>query len=245
MALYPPAVKRLLPANARQPKIAARAAIVHSAAGMGSLYGWWLNPQSRGLECHFWVAFSGLVEQYMDTSVRADANGAANGYAVSIETESSVHATERWSTRQAASIVALLVWICRTHGIPPTVMASPLGRGLAWHILFGAPGPWTRARGKTCPGPARIIQLQREIIPAVVRVLAGNPTPPAPPEPTKEGLFMHLTASEEREILTAARVTNRDLPKIRQWTNEAVQLLLGTGKRAGFFRRTIAAALKK
>lgn len=200
MSLYHGARHRLIPANYRQPRIVPRAVIAHSAAGMGSLYHWWLNPASRGLESHFWVSFGGLVEQYVDTQVRADANGQANSYAVSIETESSIQATERWSAPQAAAIVSLIVWLCRTHRVPPALMASPTGSGLAWHIQFGAPGPWTGV-AKSCPGPARIRQYRAEIVPAVQRIIAGaQPVLPAPPSTSKDWFAM-ATEAQLRKIV--------------------------------------------
>lgn len=197
MSIYPGAVRKLIPASSRQPRIVPRAVIAHSAAGRGSLYGWWLNPQSNGLECHFWISEGGIIEQYVDSHVRADANGEANGYAISIETESSVQATERWNPRQADALVRLIDWICTEHRIPRRQMDAPTGSGLAWHVQFGAPGPWTKARGKTCPGPARIEQYRNEIIPAV----AGTPTPPLPP---KDTFLMALTDAQQKHLLDRA-----------------------------------------
>lgn len=167
MALCPWAEHKLLPENETQGRITPRAVIAHSAGGEAELYGWWQNDQSRGLESHFWVGRDGRTVQYIDTEVRADANGAANGYAVSIETASTKHASERWDPPQAAALVRLIDWLCSVHDIPRALMTKPTGSGLAWHVQFGAPGPWTPSAGKVCPGPARIVQYQNEIIPAV------------------------------------------------------------------------------
>lgn len=173
MSICPFAVVRLLPESHTQPTIAPRIAILHSAAGRGSLYGYFLN--SSPLESHFWVSESGVIEQYVDTNRRADANRNANGYAVSIETESSLAATERWSPAQAAAIVRLLDWLCTEHpNIRRRQCDAPDGSGIGWHIMFGTPGPWTPVR-KSCPGPARIAQARDEIIPAVARL--GDTTP--------------------------------------------------------------------
>ena len=182
MTRYPGATYRPIPEAYTQPKITARAVIVHSQAGRGSLYGWWLNPASKGLECHFWVSEAGRVEQYVPTDVRADANGEANAFAISIETESSPQATERWNPVQAAALTKLIDWCCTTHGIPRRQMATAYDSGLGWHVMFGAPGPWTSVRGKTCPGPARIPQFRDEIIPAVAALAAPPPDPTPEPE---------------------------------------------------------------
>lgn len=175
MAIYPKAVNKLLPENASQPRITPRAVILHSAAGRGSLYGFFKNSSS--LESHFWVSEKGVVEQYIDTTVRADANRNANSFAVSIETESSPSATEPWTSAQVTAIIALCDWLCSTHGIPRKQIESATGSGIGWHIMFGAPGPWTPV-AKSCPGPARIIQARNVIIPAV----AKGTKPPAPVE---------------------------------------------------------------
>ncbi len=166
MALCPFAVKRLLPESNSQPKITPRIAILHSAAGRGSLYGWFAN--SSNLESHFWVSDDGVIEQYVDTNVRADANYKANAFAVSIETESSPTATERWTPKQAEAIVRLLDWICTTHNIRRGLADAWNGTGIGYHIQFGSPGKWTPV-SKSCPGPERIKQTKNEIIPAVAK----------------------------------------------------------------------------
>lgn len=186
MSRCPFATQRLLPESGTQPHITPRVAILHSAAGKGSLHGFFLN--SSNLESHFWVGEDGTIEQYIDTNVRADANLNANGYAISIETESTVAATERWNPVQAAAIVRLLEWICTEHPeVARRQVGAPAGSGIGWHIMFGAPGPWTPVH-KSCPGPARIIQARDEIIPAIVRNDPHNPYPkPEPPKPPTQG----------------------------------------------------------
>jgi hypothetical protein len=163
--------RRLLPESATQPRIRPRVVILHSAAGRGSLYRFFLN--SSNLESHFWVSSTGEVEQYMDTEVRADANLKANGFAVSIETESSPAATEPWPSPQYEALVRLVRWICDTHGIPKAKVTKWDGTGIGWHIQFGAPGPWTPV-SKSCPGPARIRQM-----PALISAVGASGAPPA------------------------------------------------------------------
>lgn len=180
MATYPGATLMLLPENETQSRITPRLAILHSAGGEAELFGWWMNDQSRGLESHFWVGRKGEVVQYMDTEVRADANGEANGYAVSIETQSSSHASEAWDSAQVTAIVNLLAWLCDTHGIPRYLnQANPRiqpgkDRGIDYHVHWGAPGPWTPSRGKVCPGAERIRQIGREIIPRLQNTTYGE-----------------------------------------------------------------------
>lgn len=197
MSLCPFATHRLLPESGTQPRITPRVAILHSAAGKGSLYRFFLERSK--LESHFWVDEDGEIEQYIDTHVRADANLKANGYAISIETESTVAATERWTPRQAAAIIRLLEWICDEHpDVTRRQVAAPAGSGIGWHVMFGAPGPWTPV-AKSCPGPARVAQARDEIIPAIV---AGDPHNPYPkPDPQPKDWFAMATPEELRKIV--------------------------------------------
>lgn len=203
--ICPFATVKLLPESDSQPTIVPRAIILHSAAGRGSLYRYFRD--SSNLESHFWISEKGVIEQYMDTERRAEANRDANTFAVSIETESSVQATERWTTAQADAIVRLCVWLCESHGIPKRQIASPTGAGIGWHVMFGAPGPWTPV-AKSCPGPARVIQARDEIIPAVRRTDPADPyKPPTPPK----GPLMALTDAEQTELLNKVREVHREL----------------------------------
>lgn len=165
MAWCPFAVHRPLPENNTEPRIVPKAVIAHSAGSTGSLYGYWLN--GTNLESHFWISWRGKIEQYMDTERQADANGEANSFAISIETDSTRYATEGWSKEQKDALIKLIDWCCDTHGIPREQMEDKTDPGLGWHIMFGAPGPWTPARGKVCPGPRRIVEFRQEIIPTV------------------------------------------------------------------------------
>lgn len=170
MSLCPFATKKLLPENQNQPRIKPRAIIAHSAGGQAELYEWWMSDQSRGLESHFWISqATGEIVQYIDTEVRADANGEANGYAISIETSSTPHASEPWSDKGLASLIKLMDWLCTEHKIPRVIMATPTSSGLGWHVMFGAPGPWTQVRGKVCPGPARIEQFKKIVVPTLAK----------------------------------------------------------------------------
>lgn len=194
--VWPSAVYRPIPAATRQPRITPRAIILHSAAGKGSLYNWWVtNPQ--GLESHLWIAETGRTEQYVPFNIRADANGQANSFAISIETESTIQATEPWTPAQLDAIVAACDWICDRYGIPRRLMTHPTDSGIAWHIQFGAPGPWTGV-AKSCPGPARIAQVKSVIIPRLQALAGAKPAPsPSNPAPTPTG---GLTMSEAKRL---------------------------------------------
>ncbi len=183
--LCPFAVHKLLPETdgdgfGDQPRISPRIAILHSAAGYGSLYGWFRH--SSNLESQFWISLDGVIEQYGLTTIRCDANLYANSFAVSIETESSRSATEPWTEAQVKAIIRLLDWLCREHpAIRRQLATSWNGTGIGWHTMWGSPSNWTPV-AKSCPGPARIVQTRDRIIPAVAS-LGSLPAPhPNPPE---------------------------------------------------------------
>lgn len=187
--IYPSAKLQLIPESATQAHIVPRAIILHSAGGKGSLYGFWLN--SSDLECHFWISETGVVEQYMSTTTRADANLHANSFAVSIETESTVTASEPWTQAQLDAIIKLCDWLCETHNIPREQIASPTGSGIGWHVMWGAPGDWTPARGKVCPGPRRIEQTQQIVIPAVAKMA----------QPQEQDDWLDMTPAEQKALV--------------------------------------------
>jgi hypothetical protein len=169
MALCPGAVLKLLPANASQPRIRPRLIIKHTAVDgqtTTSLYDWWRNPSSRGLESHFYVAKDGTVEQYVDTEVRADANAQANGFAISIETwdgRAPDKPANPWTPAQLAALIRLDDWLCSTHGIPRQIAPSWDGAGIGWHSQFRQ---WSTS-GTACPGQPRVDQIVHEIVPAL------------------------------------------------------------------------------
>lgn len=180
MALCPFATHKLLPENRYQPSITPYAAIWHSAVdgpGRTSLYGFF-NQDEVTLESHFHILWDGTVEQYMDTTVRADANYRANGFwragkyvgAISVETEDDGDPNRRkWSPEQVTSSVRLGKWIREVHPqIPAALCPQWDANGFGYHTLF--PTMWTNVRGKTCPGTIRIPQFRNEILPAI----AGN-----------------------------------------------------------------------
>lgn len=72
---------------------------------------------------------------------------------------------------------------------------SEAAGGFGWHVMLGAPGPWTSEPGKTCPGARRIAQLLDTVFPAV---FAGTPT-------TSEYPFLALSDAEQQAAI--ARLT--------------------------------------
>jgi hypothetical protein len=160
MALYPAAVKRLIPPGENDPRITPRVAILHVDAGNAYDLHDYFATRSGGIESHFHIAKDGKVFQYRDTAYQADANMDANDFAVSIETQG--YGAGEWTAAQLASIKALLLWLKATHGIPLVTCPRWDGAGVGYHILFmdeWAGGP------RACPGPDRIKQFNDVLVP--------------------------------------------------------------------------------
>ena len=196
MARYPSAVWRPLPENSHQGNITPTQVILHTAVdapGPTSLYPFFARGDVS-VESHFFVKFDGTVEQYMDTTVRADANRLANSRAISIETEDDGSPAQwPWTAAQVEALVDLILWISVRHGIPLERCPRWDQPGIGYHSMWGAPSPWTPAAGKTCPGSVRIRQFNDIILP---RLRGRN---------TTGGFLMALTDEEQQEVLTGIR----------------------------------------
>lgn len=176
MAWCPFAIHKPLRENATQGNITPRAIVLHTAVSNAtSLFDFFQN--NSNLESHFYVRENGVIEQYMDTEIMADANKNANGFAVSIETWDGGVIRE-WTDAQVVAIIRLCDWLCAVHKIPREQIPTSYGAGIGWHVMFGAPGPWTPV-AKSCPGAPRIAQVKNIIIPAVKRGSPVAETDPA------------------------------------------------------------------
>lgn len=162
MALYPKAIKRLIPPGSSDPRITPRVAILHVDAGNADTLYYFFRDRSGGIESHFYVKTNGVVEQYRDTNYQADANYKANDFAISIETQG--YGEGQWNNLQLNAIKELLLWLHQTHRIPLEKCPTWNGSGIGYHTLFGAPSPWTPV-AKSCPGPKRKLQFEGILVP--------------------------------------------------------------------------------
>lgn len=219
MAIYPGAVYRplhlgYLSGNGNGLPMAAYNRINHHvAAGYGSLFNYFNQPSRAS--SHFWIAKSGLVEQYVDTALRAEADYQGNDATISNETESK---GEAWTEAQIQAIIALDIWLCDTHGIPKVLAENSwigqTSKGLSWHRLGingNFPGGryggrlqrgggmlYSTATGKSCPVETNIDLMYDRIYPGVsggvvpvdnpipVPVPVPDPTPAPPPKKVAE-----------------------------------------------------------
>ncbi len=202
MALYEDALLRLLPENATSPWIDPTTLIYHSIVGPGSagysyfLYGTnlvstYINPRSDEPN-------GNKGWQLMGTNRQADANYHANGFANSVESgDHGQPDTQPWDPGQVRRNIELGIWETNTHPKIRRIRCTAWNTGgIGFHSMFGAPSPWTPARGKTCPGKARILQFERQILPAI---LAESPpgTTYVPPEET-------MTHAQEAKLSAVA-----------------------------------------
>jgi hypothetical protein len=212
LALYPKAIKRLIPAGPNDPRIEAAGLVFHVAVSeAASLHDWFDGP-SNGVEAHFYVRRDGTVEQYRDTAYEADAQGAGNSWGshlplagmLSVETQGM--GSGEWTPEQIAALKELIVWAATEHGFPVALATSPTSGGIGYHCQFAAWNP----NGHSCPGPDRVRQFRAVLVPWFPVALA----PAAPPHKSKVDKFRdRLTAlvkaakpgSRRREQLTKAR----------------------------------------
>ncbi|GAA1550014.1 hypothetical protein GCM10009804_03250 [Kribbella hippodromi] len=171
MALYPGARQRPIPPGSNDPAIIPIGVVLHVDAGnSGSLYDYF-DGKSGGIESHLFIRKDGGVEQYRDTQREADANYHGNSFVrdgktygfISVETQG--FAAGEWTDAQLSEIKKFLLWAHRTHGIPLRLCPAWDQPGVGWHVMWGAPGPWTNARGKVCPGPDRVKQFNNVLVP--------------------------------------------------------------------------------
>jgi hypothetical protein len=171
MAWYPLGNKRPIAPGPNDPPIEVIGAILHTDGGDSkSLYGYFSSGASKGIESHFHVPKVGPIEQYRDTAYEADANLKANSFMsgtrrlgyVSIETQGL--AKGEWNGHQIDGIKSLLKWLSEAHNFPLTRCKTPTSPGVGYHIMFGAPGPWTPV-SKVCPGPDRVRQFEQVLVP--------------------------------------------------------------------------------
>ncbi|WP_326597742.1 LysM peptidoglycan-binding domain-containing protein [Streptomyces sp. NBC_01803] len=176
MPWYPGATRIELKPESSQPHIQPTQLILHSIVAPWSprrLYEYWAN--STSLESHFGLGYSGDLAQYLPTTIRADANAAANRRpdgtgAISVETASNTSASDPWTDEQAEELIALGIWVHREHNVPLRICRTASDPGYGVHKLHRA---WSTS-GTACPGPKRADQFVHDIFPEIVRGAGGS-----------------------------------------------------------------------
>ncbi len=215
MAIDKHSKQRLLRQYARARGRQPNAIVLHGTAGNDT------SPHStfaRGASCsHFWIAYDGRREQYLDTNWRSAADRDGGARTISIETSNPVDGSGRWTAAQLDSIVDLIVWLIGQHpGIPVRLMTSSktTEAGIGWHRLGcngnfprlpsllagrtqrGGGELWSSARGKVCPGDGRIEQMPE--IEARVRARLTTIAPDEVPDVQEDDMPIIYRAGGER-----------------------------------------------
>lgn len=180
MAIYSGARYRPITPGANDPAIIPIGVILHVDAGnSGSLYDYF-SSKSGGIESHFFIRKDGGVEQYRDTAVEADANYHGNSFIrggkrygfISVETQGLVDGD--WTDQQLTEIKKLLLWAHTIHDIELRKCPAWNEAGVGYHVMWGAPGPWTPV-AKVCPGPNRVRQFEKVLVPWMKTALIKPP----------------------------------------------------------------------
>lgn len=229
MAWYPLATKLPIQPGSNDPPITIIGAILHVDAGnSGNLFNYFNGP-SKGIESHFHIPKEGPIQQYRDTAYEADANLKANSFLLangkrvgfaSIETQGL--AKGEWNDHQLENIKALLKWLSETHNFPLRVCTSPTSPGVGYHVMWGAPGPWTPI-AKDCPGPDRVRQFHEVLTPwfkagapAGVKVVdGGNEVTPEQMQELKDFIEARVKAYAAFVVKNRQQTTEKDLKKIQ------------------------------
>ncbi len=171
----PGAIDKEIKPGSNDPAITPVGGVLHVAVSEAeSLYPYFNGP-SGGVESHFYVRRDGTIEQYRSIYFEADANYKGNSFLrggktcglLSIETQGM--GAGEWTADQLASMKKIILWAHAEADVPIDVIKTWDGDGWGYHTMFGAPGPWTPAAGKTCPGPDRIKQYQDIFVPWLKR----------------------------------------------------------------------------
>lgn len=162
---------RLIPEAHTQPWITPRNIIDHSNAGSTpsrweSLFKWVSRNDVNG-EPHLQIDMDGQIAQFVPFHVRADCNAKANAWwwqgerfgAISHETAdmgAATLATTPWPAPQFDAMVAAHTAECVVYRIRCTATTKWDDSGIGYHSQFPE---WSIYKGKTCPGAARIRQM--------------------------------------------------------------------------------------
>jgi hypothetical protein len=125
--------------------------VLHVQVGDGSCYGEFDNPNNQASST-WWIAKSGVIEQYVDSDIMAWTEENGNPYFDSVETEGTPD--EPLTDAQVLSLARIYVWGVHQYQWPLVLSESPTAHGLGWHGMGGL--DWGGHFG--CPGDLRKAQ---------------------------------------------------------------------------------------
>lgn len=220
--------------------------------------------------------YDGRVEQWQDLAYTADANLDGNHHVISIETADNAPAKaadiQRWTPNQVSEIKKLLKWLCSksAHALCPASWAchsvgipialipdtKPGRRGIAYHAQGIPPNlvkggeRWSNVTGKECPGPKRIAQLTREIIPQVREEVFEVVTSAQVTAATLKALKTNIALNDNGatptvptiSVADGLRMTDRKLDELRALTKALTKALADVAETLDILSATLLPA---
>jgi peptidoglycan hydrolase-like protein with peptidoglycan-binding domain len=122
-------------------------------------------------------SLDGTLYQWQLLDHQADAQWDGNARANSIECSDGGRADEPFTDKQIDASIRLGIWWCQQTGVAPVRAASWDSPGFGYHCLFHQ---WNKSN-HSCPGTARIAQLEKEIWPEIAASITHPHPPPHPP----------------------------------------------------------------
>lgn len=179
-----------------------RGFVPHVQVGYGSLYGFFNTPKppGRGASADFWCSTDGDLEQYVDLSDQAWAQGSKthNGNPTFVSCEFEGYPNEPMTDLQIAKGGQLIAWLRETiNDFPLQVNLDPdNGYGITPHHVFGG--------GHTCPGPGP----RESQFPLLIAAAS-----PAPPASTSEDDEVKIILNNAHQyLLHAGKIVNAAAP---------------------------------
>lgn len=216
---------------------------LHVAVSEAATLHGYFNQSIKNPDSHAYIRKDGSGEQYVDSARQAYADLEGNRDTLSVETQGGVRNVngEEWTAAQCEALAQFIAWAHKVHGIPLKVATDsrpgPSSHGVSWHrlgidgnfpggLLKGrVPGglKYSNARGKVCPGDAKIRQIPGIVARAQELAgfgVAGITIPPLIPEGhldmgsmSADDLNKHLSRHAENIV---AQVTKNMPNVIRQ-----------------------------
>jgi hypothetical protein len=182
MAWFPGAIRKEVTRH-RTPMSRYRGHCLHIAVSEGSsLFNYFNIPGNP--TSHFYVRYTGVVEQYVDTRFVAPAQVEGNPTMIGTETQGGTTNlnTVGWTAAQLETIARLNAWLHETHGVPLMAMhdSLPSSTGVGYHRLGIDPWRvdggehWSNFYAKECPGDKRIAEVAGTITRAI-QIVQGEP----------------------------------------------------------------------
>lgn len=184
--------------------------VLHHAVANGSLWSFFNNPSAQ-VSAHFWVSKTGVIEQYVDTSVVAWHGRDLNSRYVGVETEGCTQGpayAEPMPDAMRDGLARIYAEGNRRHGWPNALASANGQPGFGFHRM---------AVNTACPCDVRLHKRQE-----ILNIAFGGPiTPPTPePPPKKEDEDMLLApAFKFNGMLHAFYVTKSHGELWHKWSS--------------------------